>query len=236
MLLAATAGAVPHPYILVSTPRAASSSFCEALRGSSSQVRCDQELLHPMLLANVSRTYQVALQCNQAGATARSCAQQSVSRILHDYWSRCPQHTACGFKLFAAHLMDNQYAPEAAGQVQRVVRELAGVVRSFGVQRVVLLERRNKTAQYASLVRAFATGDWGFKRKGHVRRDFAERVPQARFEAAVRAWYDAFRSPDSELQVVNVYFEEFLANQQVNRSEVHRALRFILHAPALQQH
>ena len=229
MLLAAVgAVASQHSYLLVSTPRAASSSFCEALRSSGSgRVRCDQELLNPSALSNISATYPLAPECKQPGSTHRTCVRLSVAPILHHYYGRCPGHTACGFKVFAGHLMDNQYAPESLDQVRAVARELTTVLRSNGVDRVVLLQRRNRTAQYESLVRAFATGDWGFRHAGHVKKDFGQRVSQSRFEATADAWYSAFQE-HAGLNVLNVHFEDFIADAKVNYSTVLRTVRFIL--------
>ena len=132
------------PFLIFATQRSGSTFFVEALRREHA-VRCLFEVLND---AQYPRWLGA-----QLNFTSHSDAMRQLPIFMSHFWSDwCPssleEMVACGFKVLADHL--------------RPPAHLDQLFQS-GSPRVILLERSDARAQYASLSRAFATGEWGFE-------------------------------------------------------------------------
>ena len=225
MLILAAAGGLgaTRPYLIVASPRAASTTLCNSI-DTQSGLKCEGELLHPMNWKNVSSAYGLRAECTGP----RSCIKLTMRSIMHQYWQGCPPtRLGCGFKLFAGHIVDKMYSPDGAGRIRGAVTDVATALRLNGVSSIVILERRNRTAQYASVVRAFETGEWGFDHPGRVNTEFRKSVSQRQFEEALDTWYSNFRALPG-LRFLTMYTEDIVEDQKANRSEqLQSVVRFI---------
>ena len=234
--------ALGHPYVIVSSPRAASSTFCMRLESvSAGRVVCQHEMLSPdpVKLRALSRKLNLSLECGQK---PRACMLRSLHTILREFWERCEWNVSCGFKLFASHLVPEGHVyARSAESIRGMVHNFVDAARKQGVQRFVLLERRNKSAQYASLTRAFASGDWSSAgglvgpTRGWSSANFSQRISLRMFEEACHAWYIAFRRLE-HVSVMNVYAEDVINDElQMRHDTVQRTIAFILSPPVSAQ-
>jgi len=137
-------------FVIFSRQRSASSTFVSALN------------LHP----HVSCGFELFAPKNQFGDEVRkalgfgSHAEQlaRLADFMEGWWSLCPSK-ACGFKVFTGQVHPLKNLPLLLGPVDGSAAATGPDAAS--PVRVILLERWNVSAEYASWMRAVSTGSWG---------------------------------------------------------------------------
>lgn len=81
------------------------------------------------------------------GVTSHADAMKNLSTVMLRFWEWCP-HVVCGFKVFDRHVI----TPASVSQL------IDGGPTQL---KLIILERRNISAEYASWRRAVRTGNWG---------------------------------------------------------------------------
>jgi LPS sulfotransferase NodH len=220
-----------HPFVIIASPRTASSSLCtsleNALSTSGRAILCGQELLHPKSLGSYSYGTSMHQACSHVTSEElRNCWRGKSKTALQTFWEHCPANTLCGIKIFPAHLVERPYAVESREKMEQAARDMVDFMRSRHV-RVVRLERRNITSQYRSLEKAYATGEWGFSATGFVSYQFARRTPEAQFKEALDVWHTAF-GESTGLHVKHVFFEDLVSAQGLNPTVVQSVVNFLV--------
>ena len=245
---------------MVASPRTASTTFCEALRSTSEgRVQClEHEPLArqhrpPHCLADAGGG-QYPHTCSPQAllqTAFRECDTWYASRDrgsytpMDGYFARDYHHlpASCGFKLFGEHLLSNaaELEPFFRGRLPPLVSSLQGVV-----DRVIILQRRNQTAQFQSWTRAMQTGQWGnikaasatTERVIHsaalgisVREVDAWKLNTSRlqvsaseFGSAYQSWYQAVRYQLRAVPQLEVWSEDLLSDVA---GVAQRAIRFL---------
>lgn len=183
-----------HQYVILTSPRAGSTLLCDQL--NALHIRCNYELLaghegNASLLMQIARHFHVP--CDKPS----TCKPGYLRQLLLAYYRACPAGQSCGFKFFPKHLPTN--ATFNALHFEELV------------QRVIVLERSNKTAQYESLVTAFRTGLWGPWQHGvpeSYRLDYTQ-VGEQTFTTELSAFYDAYRHLRG-IALMNVDFDDLI--------------------------
>lgn len=179
-----------NAFVVLTMARSASSTFCQRLRNEDFQ--CSGEALghgRPLL-----RRIAQHMNLNCSVWPLRTCEQGCITSTLDEYWSTC-KHRRCGFKVFPAH-----------------VKKCPGpqYFRDIGVSKVIILERRNKTAQYESLAKAKATGDFGFGTKGTPKNPgWRKKNTLEEYVHSVNRWYAMLRELYNTS--LHVHMEDYLA-------------------------
>ncbi|CAK0837157.1 unnamed protein product [Prorocentrum cordatum] len=143
------------------------------------------------------------------------CKQDCLTNSLDRYWRQCKERR-CGFKVFPEHLASCTSGPK--------------YFRDIGLSKVIILERRNHTAQYESLAKAYATGDWGWGLGGSVDPEWRNKHPQEEFERSVNDWYSTLRELYNTS--LHVYVEDYIA-LPVQRRRVSYYLKSDISSPSL---
>jgi hypothetical protein len=177
-------------FVVLTMPRSASTTFCERLRDEEG-FGCSGELLwhgrsHLKYIVQHWR-----MKCSIWPLD--TCDQGCLTSALDKYWSTC-KNRRCGFKVFPEHLESCTSGPQ--------------YFRDIGVSKVIILERRNKTAQYESLAKAYATGDWGWGPGGKKDPEWRKEHPQEEFIRSMNQWYATLRELYNTS--LHVYVEDYL--------------------------
>jgi len=121
------------------------------------------------------------------------CDQGCLTKALDMYWSKC-EYKRCGLKVFTHHLESCTSGPQ--------------YFRDIGADKVIILERRNQTAVYTSLVKAYATGDWRSGPHGTRDPEWPKRNPQEDFIRSMNQWCTTLREVYNHS--LHVYVEDYL--------------------------
>jgi len=144
-----------------------------------------------------------------------TCDQGCLTKALDIYWRKC-KNQRCGFKVFPEHLESCTSGPQ--------------YFRDIGVNKVIIWERRNQTAQYESLAKAYATGDWGFGGPSGKRdTEWSKKNPQQEFVRAMNQWYTTLREVYNTS--LHVYAEDYLT-MPVQRKRVSYYLKSDITSPS----
>jgi len=207
-MLACYASIAALPYVILTEARSASSFFCEELIRHG--IICDFEFLAPKQ-GNASHLMRLCRRAHIPCSNPRSCVHGFLPRILDAYYSSCSASTSCGFKLFPSHL------PIPMEKSLDILVQRA--------RRVIVLERPNSTSQYASLAKAYETGDWGFAKPGYRDSNFRAKLSFDEFVERKSSVYATYRNA-LNVPLMNVNFEDATGQSSIERA-VNLTVKFI---------
>lgn len=174
-------------FLVISRMRSASTTLVRALEATPG-VTCLHELLNPgnpnipflsdrliaysRFSANASTAELTRLR-RAVGVTSHAAAMSDLPAFMASFWRWCPT-ASCGFKVFdqqacctallpSSHFV-SRLPPSSQVRLPATLEQLlgSGGGGSGGQKvRLIVLERRNVTAEHASWVRALASGNWG---------------------------------------------------------------------------
>lgn len=157
-----------HPirFVVIASPRTASTSFCDGLTlKSDGRVHClEHEPLGPgrhshCLIPHAANTDCSPQKLLRAAFQDQGCGGGSLYASTSDgIFTLRYQPVACGFKVFGEHLRNE--GTDLQRFFEHHTRPLVSSLRGV-VDRVIILEGRNKTAQFKSWTKAMKTGQWG---------------------------------------------------------------------------
>jgi len=204
-------GSKRKAFVVLTMPRSASTTFCERLRDVEG-FGCSGELLWHGRTTLTQIVQQRRKKCSIWPLD--TCDQGCLTTALDMYWSKCKTRR-CGFKVFPEHLESCTSGPQ--------------YFRDIGVNKVIILERRNQTAQYESLAKAYATGNWGWGPGGKRDPEWSKDNPQQEFVRSMNQWYSTLRELYNTS--LHVYVEDYLT-LPVQRKRVSYYLKSDITSPS----
>tara|TARA_B110001452_G_scaffold261231_1_gene259779 strand:+ start:654 stop:1487 length:834 start_codon:yes stop_codon:yes gene_type:complete len=231
----------PHQqrFLLFSQPRSASSSFVNLLNAHP-QVLCEAEVLSDSWDAD-GQAWKRDLGFRKKGDIMRrlpsfmasfwasACGFRPIgpsSRAVQRLRRRKRRPSACGFKVFQRHF---RWMPPAAN-LSRLLRGAPP-----GSVRVIVLERRNVSAEFGSWRRAMTSGNWGIT--PGAQRDAAAvgfRNPAraanttfAQFARMHRAWFQKARELVPRPLLLHLWAEDLTRDNVSLLDATARALAFL---------
>lgn len=234
----------PHQqqrFLLFSQPRSASSSFVNVLNAHP-QVLCETEVLSDSWDADgqawkrdlgfrkkgdIMRRLPLFMASFWTSACSfRAIGPSSGNRAAERLLRRKTRPSACGFKVFQRHF---RWLPPAAN-LSRLLRGAPP-----GSVRVIVLERRNVSAEFASWRRAMTSGNWGITpgaQREHAAIGFrnparAANTTFAQFAQMHHAWFRQARELVPRPLMLHLWAEDLTRDNASLLDATARALAFL---------
>ncbi|KAL1504175.1 hypothetical protein AB1Y20_010584 [Prymnesium parvum] len=205
-------------FLILSRQRSASTTLVSML-DKHPNVTCLMELLNPggpimpflsprLVVAGEKYVDMTALR-EALGVRTHPEAMTNLPAVMSRFWGWCP-HATCGFKVFDDHVR------QPARLSQLISHKLS---RGSTPIKLVVLERRNVSAEYVSWQRAMSTGVWG-RRPGDQRQrgtiprpTLASSVSFEEFRAKHEAWFLSVHSLAATLPTLRLITEEMIKTE-----------------------